>query len=298
MLASIVTPITDTFRIHISGEEELEVVLENGNLRIVGDSGVVVWDQSRWRMRMKRRSMAMRIQRFWRIRRIRIQDKMATRIQSHWKMGVARKKMQEMKDPIPQVHLTEDSTELKEIGYKGQLYLLNTATKDVVDADDGEKVGIATLDEGGEVMKIEFEGEDDSDDSEDDSEDDSGDDGDEEEREDVPHHEVNTIADHTVQGEVLGSLSEFTITQSVEKRKSKNLTPHGLKRGSRNGNLPGSFWISRSGRVLRNGANVSTGDQSWGAGMLTNDYCPTARIIGTHEGKKHGVCQCDRINFI
>lgn len=297
MLASIVTP-TDTFRIHISGEEDLEVVLEDGNLRIVGDSGVVVWDQSRWRMRMKRRSMAMRIQRFWRIR---IQDKMATRIQSHWKMGVARKKMQEMKDSVPQVHLSEDSTELKEIDYNGQTYLLNTSTKDVIDADDGEKLGTATLDEEGEVQEIDFEVDDDSDDDIDDDSDDSDDDSedDSDDSDDVPHHEVNAIADHTPKGEGWGSLSEyFTITQSVEERKSKNLTPHGLKRGSRNGNLPGSFWISRSGRVLSNGANVSTGDQSWGAGMMANDYCPTARIIGTHEGKKHGVCQCDRINFI
>ena len=294
MLASIVTPITDTFRIHISGEEDLEVVLEDGNLRIVGDSGVVVWDQSRWRMRMKRRSMAMRIQRFWRIRGIRIQDKMATRIQSHWRMDVARKKIQEMKDSVSQVHLSEDSTELKEIDYMGMTFLLNITTKDIIDVDDGEKVGTATLDEEGEVLKIDFEGDEESEDDDSDDSDDS-----EDESEDVPHHEVNAIADHTAQGEGWGSLSEFsTITQSVEERKSKNLTPHGLKRGSRNGNLPGSFWISRSGRVLSGGANVSTGDQSWAAGMMANDYCPTARIIGTHEGKKHGVCQCDRINFI
>ena len=88
-------------------------------------------------------------------------------------------KTQELEDDDEEKDLSEDSTELKEIDYKGQTYLLNTATKDVIDADDGEKVGTATLDEEGEVQKIDFEG-DDEEDSDDDSDDESDDSDDEE----------------------------------------------------------------------------------------------------------------------
>lgn len=89
-------------------------------------------------------------------------------------------KTQELEDDGDGKDLTKDSTELKEIDYNGQTYLLNTATKDVIDADDGEKVGTATLDDEGGVQKIDFEGDDDED-SDDDSDDDSDYDSDDEE---------------------------------------------------------------------------------------------------------------------
>ena len=67
---------------------------------------------------------------------------------------------------------------MTEIEYKGQTYLLNKGNNDVIDADDGEKVGTATLDDSGLVASITFEGDDDDDDS--DESDDSDDSDDEE----------------------------------------------------------------------------------------------------------------------
>ena len=74
---------------------------------------------------------------------------------------------QELDDGPQDEDLTEDSTELKEIDFKGQTYMLNTLTKEVIDADDGEIVGVAKIDDEGEVRDIDFGGDDGSDDDSD-----------------------------------------------------------------------------------------------------------------------------------
>ena len=77
-----------------------------------------------------------------------------------------------------QEDLSLDKTNLVEIEYEGQTYMMNMRNNDVIDSDDGEKLGTAILDDDDELKVIDIEWDDDK--TEDLSESDSDDSDDEE----------------------------------------------------------------------------------------------------------------------
>ena len=95
-------------------------------------------------------------------------------------------------------------------------------------------------------------------------------------------------------------LRELEREFSERNRAEKGLPIHGLQRGRKNGNEPGSFWISKKKGTVVSGSSPQgkNGDQRWSLGMKGEEYCPKMRIIGIGKhGIKHCICQCERMIF-
>ena len=69
--------------------------------------------------------------------------------------------------------MDEDKTSISEFEWKGEAYLRNIHTNDIIDIDDGDVVGKAVLGEDGSVVRVDFNGDDSDEDSDDDSDDES-----------------------------------------------------------------------------------------------------------------------------
>jgi hypothetical protein len=92
------------------------------------------------------------------------------------------------------------------------------------------------------------------------------------------------------------SVSDQRFVSEIMRRASMEPL-HGLARGSAQGNVRGSFWISgTTGKVLSLGTPFAPkGDQRWGRGMDGDEYCPTKTIVGIGEkGTRHCVCNCNQ----
>jgi hypothetical protein len=101
-------------------------------------------------------------------------------------------------------------------------------------------------------------------------------------------------------GEDSRELRELEREFSERNRAEKGLPIHGLQHGRKNGNEPGSFWISKKKGTVVSGSSPQgkNGDQRWSLGMKGGEYCPTMRIIGIGKhGIKHCICQCERMIF-
>lgn len=167
--------------------------------------------------------------------------------------------------------------------YCGWELYWNKETNEIIDPEGGELMGKMVC-KGGKWSPEFDEESDESDESDEESEDES----------ELVEEHIDLTSDS---GDELPDVRRRSNQRggSEQNRVDRCLPVHGLQRGRRNGNEPGSFWISKkNGTVLSRGkfAGIKHGDQRWAIGLKGEEYCPTMRIIGTNGGIKHCVCQC------